>query len=63
MRNGLGAPPGLVSMCAALLMSGVAARAEADFKVEVSGLRNYKGQVVLELWAASDGDVSFSRSW
>jgi uncharacterized protein (DUF2141 family) len=54
MRNGLGGAPGLVSMCAALLISGVAARAEANLKVEVSGLRNYKGRVVIELWAASD---------
>jgi uncharacterized protein (DUF2141 family) len=44
---------------ATLLTAGGQAFAAADLKVEVSGLRNYKGRVVVVLWAAADQTSHF----
>lgn len=47
---------------AAMLMAGGAAGASADgvdLKVDVSGLRNYKGRLVLFLWPDSDEIAKF----
>ena len=54
---------GLAALAAALLIGALAAgeaRADnVDLTVDVSGLRNYKGRVVLTLWADSDHNSSF----
>jgi uncharacterized protein (DUF2141 family) len=44
------------ALAGALLLVAAAgeARAGSDLKVDVSGLRNYKGRVVLVLWAATE---------
>ena len=53
----------LVAMTAAFMAAGFAAsdaRAETvDLRVDVSGLRNYRGRVVVMLWADSENNSSF----
>ena len=54
---------GLVAMTSALMFAGLAAgEAHADnvdLRVDVSGLRNYKGRVAIMLWADSEYNSSF----
>ncbi len=51
-----------LALAAALALTASApgqARAENDLKIDVSGLRNYKGRVVLAIWAANDQTSHF----
>jgi uncharacterized protein (DUF2141 family) len=51
---------GAFALAGALLLTAAGeASASSDLKVEVSGLRNYKGRVVLVLWAAADQTSHF----
>ena len=52
--------PLTLAMAAMLVFAAGEARAQnVDLTVDVSGLRNYKGRVVLMLWADSEHDSSF----
>jgi len=52
--------PVFLAMAAMLAFAAAEARAEnVDLTVDVSGLRNYKGRVVLMLWADSEHNSSF----
>jgi uncharacterized protein (DUF2141 family) len=49
-----------LALAGALLLTAAGeARAASDLKVEVSGLRNYKGRLVIVLWAAADQTSHF----
>ncbi len=49
-----------LALAGALLLAAAGeARAGVDLKVDVSGLRNYKGRVVLVLWAATEQTTHF----
>jgi uncharacterized protein (DUF2141 family) len=58
MRERLAPLPAALAVAAALIfVAGAALQARAenvDLKIEVSGLRNYKGSVVLALWPQTD---------
>jgi uncharacterized protein (DUF2141 family) len=49
-----------LALAGALVLAAASeARAGADLKVEVSGVRNYRGGVVLVLWAATEHTTHF----
>ncbi len=50
----------LAAVAPALAVTGLEASAQSyDLKIEVSGLHNYKGQVVLALWKETDEKLKF----
>lgn len=63
MGHRLGTPAAALALAGVfVLTAGAAGQAraqDADLKVDVSGLRNYKGRVVLTLWKDSEHNSSF----